>query len=199
MIAATIVHSDAIQFNDLAFPEVAALMKTHQPEPPMQHPTPGLGFPSQGLFLDPLLAPHSEPAWVATFNANHRRVASLRPGWDGPGSIRISPRALYTASRITRRALGLIGEAVAPYIVPGGDGSVQLEWHERHGELELDIDCNGHVSIWGRDHRTCAEFEADGEEAIALFYRWAPWTAAGSTNVSDVPVAPAPRSFQFAA
>ncbi|WP_271504344.1 hypothetical protein [Bradyrhizobium sp. CCBAU 11357] len=85
-------------------------------------------------------------------------------------------------------------DVVAPRLVPGGDGSLQIEWHTRRGELELDLDTDGAMSIWVRDHATGAEFDGDGEEAFALFYRWAPWIAA---RVHHAPHAAAPAQMAF--
>jgi hypothetical protein len=92
-----------------------------------------------------------------------------------------------------------LDQAAAPYLVPGGDGSVQVEWHEKHGELELDVDRGGNLSIWGRDHRNGAEFEGEAEMAIDLFYRWAPWVATAVRDGADASVSSAPPSISVAA
>ena len=128
------------------------------------------------------------PAWPFLLAANIERLHQLAPGWDGPGSCAISRTALYTARRITRRALAGVNDATAPRLVPGGDGSVQIEWHEKHGELELDIAQDGSLSIWGRDHRNGSEFDGEGSTALALFERWAPRLAANPSYADDVQV-----------
>jgi hypothetical protein len=144
---------------------------------------------------NPRIAVVQEPRWLAVFTANVRRVAGLGPGWDGPASVAIARKALFEGAQIVRRALEGVDGAIPPYVVPGGDGSVQIEWHEKHGELELDIDKTGAFWIWGRDHRTGAEFEGEGEKACALFYRWAPWVASKSDNGADVPFPSATATF----
>ena len=57
-------------------------------------------------------------------------------------------------------------------LVPGGDGSLQIEWHEKDGELEYDLSVEGSRSIWIRDHRTGEQIEGDDDRADALFSRW---------------------------
>jgi hypothetical protein len=138
--------------------------------------------------------------WQAAIWARVRELSALAPGWDGPGSSKVSTDALYTATGITRLALEGQPGAVAPYIVPGGDGSVQIEWHEEHAELELDIGSDGtHFSVWGRDHRSGVEFEGEDAEAINLFFRWAPRVATHPGDVADVsPTAPMAQ-FEIAA
>jgi hypothetical protein len=119
----------------------------------------------------------TEPNWIARLTSNAHRLASLQRGWDGPGSIAISRKLLFLATSHTRFALENLKNVSAPHLVPGGDGSIQIEWHAKHGELEFDIDARGRMSIWIRNHSNGAEFDAENEAALALFYRWAPWIA----------------------
>ncbi len=140
-----------------------------------------------------------EPVWTYHLKASAGRIMSLQAGWDGPGSVPVAPSALFTATQNTRQALHGLQQAVAPYLVPGGDGSVQVEWHEKHGELELDIDVNGGLSIWGREHSTGAEFEGINEKALDLFFRWAPWMASISSDVVDAPHPQTGPQFRIAA
>jgi hypothetical protein len=142
--------------------------------------------------LPPITA---EPGWRRQFNENAERLRMLPVGWDGPGSVPVRPEILYTASRIMSRALEGLANAKAPFLVPGGDGSVQIEWHEKRGEVELDIARDGSMTVWGRDHLSGAEFEGENEAALDFFFRWAPrlaaplgygWHAARQENVTDL-------------
>lgn len=140
-----------------------------------------------------------DSGWQTGMWNRAQHVAKLRAGWDGPGSLPVSPEALYTATRITRLALDGFEQAAAPYLVPGGDGSIQVEWHEAHAELELDIGANGKLSIWGRDHLSGAEFEGEDAEAVNLFFRWAPRVAAHAGHVADEVSASEGPQFEVAA
>ncbi|MCA1418615.1 hypothetical protein [Bradyrhizobium sp. BRP23] len=107
----------------------------------------------------------------------------------------ISPEILARALFYVDTALkDGASDLVAPRLVPGGDGSLQIEWHTRRGELELDIDTDGSMSIWVRDHASGAEFDGDDEEAFALFYRWAPWIA---SRLHDAPHVAASTQMAF--
>lgn len=123
--------------------------------------------------------------WADQLAGNARGIATLKAGWDGPGSVAISPEILARAIFYVDTALkDAASDVVAPRLVPGGDGSIQIEWHTRRGELELDLDTDGTMSVWVRNHASGAEFDGEGEEAFALFYRWAPWIA---SRVHDAP------------
>jgi hypothetical protein len=114
---------------------------------------------------------------MSKLSSSAKQIEELKAGWDGPGSIPLSAKALFLATYHTRLALEAMQGVTAPQLVPGGDGSIQIEWHAKHGELEFDVDARGRMSIWIRDHRNGAEFDGEDEAALALFYRWAPWVA----------------------
>ena len=107
-----------------------------------------------------LLPVQWEPRWANVFAFRAQSIGSLTRGWDGPGSVAINRRLLFEAVRIVEKALIGARNAVAPYLVPGGDGSLQIEWHEKDGEFEYDLSVEGSRSIWIRDHRTGEQIEA---------------------------------------
>jgi hypothetical protein len=130
----------------------------------------------------------SAAEWMSLLASNARRLSELKAGWDGPGSVPISQKTLFRATVYVRSSLENLTGVSAPRLVPGGDGSVQIEWHAKHGELEFDIDSRGDTSIWIRDHRNGAEFDGENEAAVALFYRWAPWVASRQRDDFDAPL-----------
>lgn len=132
---------------------------------------------SRSIASSPLAA--SEPVWSFLLREAVFRLRGLTSGWDGLGSQPVENHALFMAESMVREALEGRLVATAPYLVPSGDGSVQIEWHERAGEIELSIDPRGNLHLWGRDHLSGQQFEGEGDEARSLFARWAPWLAAG--------------------
>lgn len=140
------------------------------------------------------------PDWKSALLANAKSVAALEAGWDGPGSTPISKSVLARAAFYAESALdGAAADFAAPRLVPGGDGGLQIEWHTRRGEIELELDTEGRASIWIRNHLSGAEFDGEGEEALTLFYRWAPWVAARLRHGADVSAAAQMVSFEVAA
>jgi hypothetical protein len=145
-------------------------------------------------------AVESTPGWKLQLSANSRGLADLRAGWDGPGSLPIPASALARAIFYIESALACRPDDIAPpRLVPGGDGSIQVEWHTKRGELEFDIDGTGRMSIWIRNHLSGAEFDGGDEKALALFYRWAPWVASRGDHAPHVSPAPQMATFGFAA
>ena len=138
--------------------------------------------------LDPTpVSGASSPAhasWVADFAARLQRLRQLSQGWDGPGSGPIKSWLLNEATRIITDALANSQSSVAPFLVPGGDGSIQIEWHTKSGEIELDLAVDGTRSIWIHDRLTGDEVEATNERAVALFSSWAPWYSSNNNDES---------------
>lgn len=141
-----------------------------------------------------------QPAWTKQLSANVKGVSSLQAGWDGPGSVPIFREILSRAMFYIESALkAATDDVAAPRLVPGGDGSLQIEWHTRRGELEFDLGTDGEMSIWVRDHASGAEFDGEGEEAFALFYRWASWVASRPRHAIHVPETAPVAFFEIAA
>jgi hypothetical protein len=128
---------------------------------------------------------YTRPVWLDIFTAASKRLQALPTGWDGPGSVPSSKVALYKAEQIARDALTDLPDALPPYLVPAGDGSVQVEWHGTIAEIELTVDPNGNLSFWSRDHT--AGKVCEGEDGLArnLFLSWAPWAASPRRNAGD--------------
>jgi hypothetical protein len=138
----------------------------------------------------PLAESPPEPAWVGALAARATRILSLPAGWDGVGSVPVQRRLLDEATRIVRETLTGVPRAAPPHLVPGGDGGIQIEWHQKSGELEFELAADGGRWIWIRDHRSGEEIEGEGERANVLFSRWAARVAAGVDDEGYVLASP---------
>jgi hypothetical protein len=74
--------------------------------------------------------------------------AALKRDWDSYGGLPASPRAVSGATELlillADRLAHLPPEAIIPYTVaPIADGGIQLEWHGREREIEVDIGPSG--------------------------------------------------------
>jgi hypothetical protein len=158
----------------LRFASPLAVSADHEFAPP--------AFPSS-----PREAREATPAWAPFLEVNARALSELKAGWDGRLSIPIPRQVLFRAVSYVESALKGLSDITPPRLVPGGDGSVQIEWHAKQGELEFDIGPGDEMTIWIRDRRNGAEFSGEDQAALNLFYRWAPWIASRQTNDSDAP------------
>ena len=89
-----------------------------------------------------------EPDWLRDFQVRLSEVISLPIGWDGYRGRPTSLHAVVTAltflwSAITR-------ETPAPSVVPLSDGGIQLEWHQKGWDLELEASMLGAAELFYR-------------------------------------------------
>ncbi|ANT51208.1 hypothetical protein GCM10007880_31020 [Mesorhizobium amorphae] len=59
-----------------------------------------------------------------------------------------------------------------PTLVPGSDGSLQIEWHAHEFDIEVDILRVNEVSAWMFDHRTDVETELELTNDFAEVAKW---------------------------
>ncbi len=132
--------------------------------------------------------PSGNASWLPAAQRSFSAIKALPDRWDGPRSSRISDAIIYRADRILRDALENVSNAVAPYIVPRADGSLQFEWNTDSHELEFYLNKDGSVSAWVADRNSGAEFEGEGDKAFDILFRWAARVAAKSSDAADVQV-----------
>lgn len=84
-----------------------------------------------------VIVPHLNSTWAKTINDRLTELTSLPVGWDGYAGQPVSfPCAYFVANMLER----LCQENVpAPSLVPGSDGSIQVEWHRNMFDVELDV------------------------------------------------------------
>lgn len=88
--------------------------------------------PVAGALTDTRSAP-----WVDRVTARLNELRSLRNGWDGHTGHVISDRTVSEAYSFMSAMMGY--SVPAPDIVPLSNGRLQLEWHEKRIDLEIEI------------------------------------------------------------
>ena len=116
---------------------------------------------SQTLSPAPLVA-FSTPN-LATWEdqAGDRLVQLLRlqSGWDGHQAARVSRSVVEYACNLLPR---LVNSGVpAPFIAPLASGGLQLEWHRRGWDLEIEIRRPGLLYAFAREIATGAEWDRE--------------------------------------
>lgn len=75
--------------------------------------------------------------WVSDLHERFDELAALPRGWDGYDGHPVSFNCLFFTKILIER---LYLESVpAPQLVPGGDGTVQVEWHRNQFDVEIDV------------------------------------------------------------
>ena len=121
-----------------------------------------------------------EPSYVRIleFNQGWSRVSKdrlnelirLKTGWDG---YRASPLNFHIAMFALQLIDRLYVEGVScPGLVPGADGTLQIEWHENQYDVELDILGAYYVKAYRYCHRTGVEEEYTLTNEFGVAWGW---------------------------
>ncbi len=79
---------------------------------------------------------HKSP-WIEHLKERFDVITSLKTGWDGyEGKSVAFEHAVFAANLIDRL---YTDDVPPPEIVPGSDGTLQIEWHRRGLSVELDV------------------------------------------------------------
>lgn len=99
------------------------------------------------------------PPWVVPTIERIDELLSLTPNWDSYGAPGIDPVYVDAALRLL---LDVMQENTpAPSMVPTSRGGIQLEWHAKGIDLEVELVTPSQVHGFYEDARTGASWEAD--------------------------------------
>lgn len=108
--------------------------------------------------------------WKSDTSGRLDQLIKLPVGWDGYNG---RPVDFFLACYVAGLLDTLYRDTLpAPSIVPGGDGTLQVEWHLADMDIELDILAVNRVRAWRRDDRNGSENEAEVEDDFALVSGW---------------------------
>jgi len=116
--------------------------------------------------------------WFQTLQDRFDELTSLPSGWDGYNGEPVSfSCAQFAANLIERLSVNSVEKPhiPAPQLVPGSDGTLQLEWHLNNFDLEVDVLAPYDVIATRFDHMTNHEEEI---EVQADFTELADWVDA---------------------
>lgn len=80
----------------------------------------------------------SKPKWLASTTKRLFAILALNNNWDSYGAKRISDRVAGATDDLLWRVMQK--NTPAPQIVPSANGSIQLEWHLRGIDLEVEVE-----------------------------------------------------------
>lgn len=108
--------------------------------------------------------------WFKILQRKFDDICSLPVGWDGYAGCPVSfSSAIFAASLLERLYL----EGVpAPAIVPGSDGSLQMEWHRNHFDVEIDVLAPYEVLATRTDHANNTEQEVELDRDFSILTSW---------------------------
>lgn len=100
-----------------------------------------------------------EPAWLRPVISRLVELLRLPAGWNSYGASAVQIGAVEAALRVLIETMQ--SHTPAPSIVPTSHGGVQLEWHTREIDLEVEVTPTGHVTAAYECEPNGREWEAD--------------------------------------
>jgi hypothetical protein len=103
-----------------------------------------------------------EPAeWLRSALATLRRILNLPANWDSYGAPPIQGELVEPVLQFLDSVMS--DSMPVPAIVPTSSGGIQLEWHTRGVDLEIEFTPSGLVHVYYLDHAADEEWEGDLE------------------------------------
>ena len=117
-----------------------------------------------------LEVPHNQSIWVQELAPRFEDLVKLKPGWDGYLGIPVSfSNATFAANLLETLCLNTLP---APSLVPGTDGTLQLEWHINGYDLEIDVLGANNVVATRFCHQTEEEKEMYLKNDFSELVQW---------------------------
>jgi hypothetical protein len=115
---------------------------------------------------EPLPTVERPPRWFDPTLDDLEAVLRLPPNWN---SYRARPVEAQAAVAAIELLLAIMPDSLSkPTIIPTVRGSVQLEWHTRGVDLEIDVLANGRYALFFEDDQTGVSWEREASEAAGL-------------------------------
>jgi hypothetical protein len=103
-------------------------------------------------------------------NLRLNELTALTHGWDGYQGVPVSWNCATFAANLLERIY--VAGLSAPSLVPGSDGTIQIEWHKNDYDIEIDILGANKVIATKYDHRSDAEDVLDLDNDITAIVNW---------------------------
>lgn len=97
------------------------------------------------------------PAWITPTLENLGRLLAMPRNWDTYGAKRVDPACVVSAFETALAVMQ--DETPSPSVVPTSEGGVQLEWHIRDIDLEIEFQSPSRILASFEDQRTGEEWE----------------------------------------
>ena len=99
------------------------------------------------------------PSWIDKTIENMKELLSLPENWDSYGVPTIS---LYSVGYALQGLFKIMeSNTLLPIVVPTSHGGIQLEWHTRGIDLELETTPLGNINVFAIDQKNGTEWEGE--------------------------------------
>ena len=102
----------------------------------------------------------TEEAWLRPILREFARILALQTNWDSYGAREVDPGCIrFAIEELLPFAMRL--NTPLPSVVPTNTGGVQLEWHARGIDLEVEVMAPGRLHVFYEDHQTGVTWERE--------------------------------------
>ncbi len=101
----------------------------------------------------------SDKLWLNAAISIFSRMLRLPPKWDSYEASPVSPRAVASALTLLDQVMS--ERTLMPAIVPMVDGGVQIEWHSRGIEFEIEVSPSGRLHAYFENARHNKQWEGE--------------------------------------
>ncbi len=117
-----------------------------------------------------LEVPYNKSDWVRELSSRFEEVMQLELGWDGYQGVPVSFANASFAANLLEALFN--NELPPPSLVPGSDGTLQLEWHINGYDLEIDILGTSNVAVSRYSYATDTVEEIDLQDDFSVLEDW---------------------------
>jgi len=108
--------------------------------------------------------------WKRALESRFDELRNLELNWDGYGGEPLDPKVEQTCKQILSEIH--LSEVSAPDLMPGSDGSVQIEWHENKCDLEIHILKSQQIFVYFNDHLKEGSDELLFDERFSTLFKY---------------------------
>lgn len=109
-------------------------------------------------------------AWILALQDRFDELTSLPRGWDGYAGLPVSFNCAQFAANLIERLC--VAGVPAPQLVPGADGTLQIEWHLNQFDIEIDVLAPYNVVATRLDHVSGQEEDLELEADFTELSEW---------------------------
>jgi len=102
-------------------------------------------------------SPSKRPRWLPDVLRRLQQLSRSPFGWDGEGGTPLQPGALEASAVVLAEIMA--EQSLPPQLVLTHEGGLQLEWHERGVDLEVEVRPSGEVEVLCTDRRSGEEWD----------------------------------------
>ena len=122
-------------------------------------------FPQHGVRV-----PGFQSPWLQVLKARFSELTSLPRGWDSYHGQPVSFECANFAAALLDRIY--VKDVSVPALVPGSDGTLQIEWHKNNYDIEIDVIGANNVIASRYDHVSGAETVSELDNEFSELVTW---------------------------